>query len=292
MSRILFEGYQGLGDQFFQRPFILEALKRYDEVYLSTPFPDLFYKDTGVKCVYKKTGLKTPCEHYEKVKHLYCEYPQDIEIMTLDYARGLAKKRSILNSFRNQTGIYPTDYSFKVPNAWKERAERFMPITEKKICVVKLPTIREEWKNISRNPKMEYFNHLIERYKDEYCFVSIANNHAKEYFDGEYPKGIEISYNSGELSIEEYIGFMSLADLNLCYNSNALQIGLALGIPTISLFGGYVSSEMVTDSIMGLENYIGIEPSQFCYCYDRMHKCNKEIDLAYLNMMADKIARK
>ncbi len=277
--KIYYNSYLGLGDNFYMRPFILNSAKEH-EVYLATSFPEL-YENTNVKCVKPNTKLKTQAKNNEQ--HEFVELPQDInKEIKLSYHRGRLQGQTIIESFEHQTGYKTKRGDFKFDYSKLSPYVKFMldetrNNTGKKICVVKLPTLRTEWAVLTRNPKMEYFQAIINKLKDEYFFISVADL-TDEWFDGEEPTGIDEKFHHGELSISQYVALFGYADLILSYQSNALPIALSVETPIICLYGGFRKPEFHLHENMNLENYCEIAPDPFCDCNLTHHDCNKEID--------------
>ena len=62
------EGYYGIGDNFYMRPFIKELADNYKIVYLKTAIPDIYYDIENVKFVYPdELKLRTQSEHAKKI---------------------------------------------------------------------------------------------------------------------------------------------------------------------------------------------------------------------------------
>jgi len=115
----------------------------------------------------------------------------------------------------------------------------------KKICIIKTPSDRNDWKNPARMPKVEYFQYLIDKYKDNYHFISIGNKQIELVY--EELKNIDMRFEFGELDLPTIMGLVSLADMVITYNCFLFPLGIATHTKTLVINGGYSNPEMYID---------------------------------------------
>ncbi|NLE06814.1 MAG: hypothetical protein GX638_18710, partial [Crenarchaeota archaeon] len=176
------------------RPFVIEATKHFRNVYLRTPFPELYWDRNDIKFVEPECKkLKTQRENVSRQpEEIWTrDIPDDHTTLQFNYQQGFGIGKSIMQSFAEQV---PFDCSlemmrFQLPvnPKWIIKAKKVLNKikTKKQICLVKFPTLKDEWKTPARNPHFHYFNRLIEEYKSRYYFISLADlRDNAEWFTG------------------------------------------------------------------------------------------------------------
>lgn len=277
MSSIKFHSYLGLGDQVYMRPFVLAALDKYTTVDVVTPFPDLLYQNTRVRCLKPNTQLKTQAEAIENSKYRWkYNLPRYNKALRMNYSVGFHQNMNVIQTFTKQSGLKPKPFQFDIPQEYKGAA-RAKVKTDKPICYLRLPTLRQEWMCGARNAKMEYFQPIIDRLKDTHYIVSCLDlRGGKEYLDGELPKGINLCLHNAELNINEAIGLMAISSCIVGIQSNIIPFSCAFNVPCFVVYGGYVAHEALYDPFMG-NKIRHVQPDPFCFCVSGRHKCNKDI---------------
>lgn len=283
---ILFHSYYGFGDQIHMRPFVLNALKTYKNVYVVTPYQDILYSDTKVKCIAPITKLKNQKEWAENNSNLYVKAPKKFDkTVRFDYGTKIrTSKQPILTTLNeqfpicNQSDLKDVDFSFPVKSEDKQKAlERLNYKGSKKICVLKLPTLRQEWQNKSRNALMKYFQRCIDLLKGDFYIISVADlRNELEWLTEELPTGIDKLYHNAEFPLNELVGLCSVADLIITTPSNFTVLGVANNLKVFNIFGGYAPYSIYSYPIKASNNGY-LEPEPFCFCFDNAHQCNKEI---------------
>lgn len=298
-SELYFDGCLGFGDNFQERPLIRHFLKKYKTVYLKTAVPEVFWDmGPGVKFVHPgPVKLRTQQKHMRALPPetwtpnpangararwgIYppagCSFPKvDLHPNELTGARPL----SVAGNIKQLAGIDDYDFTFPVRNAWIKAAREVtgaLPIKWKKLCLVRPPTNRTEWNCPSRNPKIEYMQLLIDRYKDEYFFLSIADVDGKvETWDGRLT-GMDAEFHHGELPLTTIFGLMKIADMSIIYPGFFMPAAIAMRAKCFCVFGGNAGPQVHVDPIMGLDNFGWVAPEPFCQCIDNDHDCKKDI---------------
>jgi hypothetical protein len=285
MKEVYVQGYYGWGDSIYQYPFLKEIAKNYDVVYLRTPYPQLFDTISNIKFIQPhKNRLNTSNRHIEKNSKKYVTLPHQIkDQLVFHYQRGQRANIGMAESFNHLSPTLtqrPINWQIPIKKEWLQEAHKALASihTKKKICLLKLPSIRDEWKNSARVGKPEYFQYLIDKYRKDYYFISLANK-GIEKFMGEF-KGIDKRFENRELTLEAIMGLASLSDLIIAYHSYLIAVGIATNTKTFCIFGGYIAPHLWIDYERMNSNiikYVAHEP--FCNCYNPIHNCNKEIPL-------------
>jgi len=309
---IFFTGMYGFGDNLNQRPVIRHLAEKYRTVYLKTTVPEFYWDIPNVRFVFpdgvsvqhhshakhvftiplttydEKPADATPMRWHFKFQRIADEKTGEIKFYEEDQA-GVAHEvpppaevLSIPEDERRRAGIPKDKYDYQLPvkREWIEAATntlRGLQTQNKKICVVGPPTIREEWPCAARNPKAEYLQLIVDKYKDEYFFISLANlEEGKERLDGEIT-GIDAEFHHGELPLTTIIGLLKIADMTLTPPAWLLNLAIAVRAKVFTIFGGHAGPEFLLDPIQGLENVAWVAPRPFCNCWRLGHDCRKDI---------------
>jgi len=297
-DNLFFDGCLGFGDVFQERPLIKHFLKQYKTVYVKTPLPELFWDIPNVIFVRPPEILRTQNKHMESLppetwskvpphtKRLgWSNYPPGGHLFpkTDAHPNEIIEPRPVncvAKHIKNFAGIEDYDFSFPVRTAWVKAAKEFLgglPVKWKKLCLIRPPTIRDEWYCPSRNPKIEYIQLLIDRYKDEYFFLSLADVDGKaERYDG-ILKGLDAEFHHGEVPLTTIFGLMKIADMSIIYPGFFMPLAIAIRSKCFCIFGGNAGPQVHIDPIMGIENFGWIAPEPFCQCINNTHNCNKDI---------------
>jgi len=142
---------------------------------------------------------------------------------------------------------------------------------------VRQPTLRPEWKNSARVPAIEYLQLLVDKYKDEYYYISIA--HIKkdaEWFVKEL-SGMDKKFHRGELPLTTIFAILKLADMVITPPDFFFVASIAVRAKCFCIFGGCAKPEIIIDKNMGLENVAWVAPTPFCNCMKMEHNCHKKI---------------
>ena len=281
MNYIL-DSYFGLGDNIYHIPFV-HKLAEQGEVFIYTPFPELF-QFKNVYCFKPSTNLKLQLQNMQG-NSLYSKssgHHPNGERIRFNYGEGFRSGLTILQSFEK---IVPLDGSFffeftPKPKPKVEEILKRVKASGKKLCVIRLPSVRQEWPNPNRNGRMEYFQLCINALKDKYYFVSVGDIGNKEDFDGHEPQGINERrdrHNVNHLGIWDVMDLVNRSDLVVSIQCNIIPICQLLRKKAFIIYGGYVPHSMLNDPRLFQLGYV--EPEPFCFCVNRVreHICSKEI---------------
>jgi hypothetical protein len=280
MNYIL-DSYFGLGDNIYHIPFV-HKLSQQGKVFIYTPFPELF-QFPDVYCFKPATNLKLQLQNMEGNPLFSSGIKPSGQRIRFNYAEGFRQGLTMMQSFEKIAPLGNEFYfEFKPEKTAKideviERAHK----RKKKICVIRLPSVRTEWANPNRNGKMEHFQVCIDALRDRYYFVSVGDIGNKEDFDGIEPQGIDERrdrHNVNHLTIWEVVDLVNRSDFVISIQCNILPICQILRKRSFFIYGGYVPHWPLNDGRFYQVGYI--EPDPFCFCIrsgNDGHKCNKEI---------------
>ena len=279
MNYIL-DSYFGFGDNIYHIPFV-HKLAQQGEVFIYTPFPEMFQMP-NVYCYRPTTNLKLQLQNMEG-NGLYSHgHKPSGQRLRFNYGEGLNDKLTIIQSFEKVVplnGEFFFEFTPKPSTKVDEILER-VKASGKKLCVVRLPSVRKEWANANRNGKMEYFQLCINALKDRYYFVSVGDIGNAEEFDGVEPQGIDERrdrHNVNHFSIWDVMDLVNRSELVLSIQCNMIPICQILRKKAFIIYGGYIPHAPLSDARLYQIGYV--EPEPFCFCVNRIrdHVCKKDM---------------
>lgn len=286
MKQIVSRDYFGFGDNIYKRPFIKALARVYDEVYLYTAFPELFSDIPNVKFCKPSTNLKTQAEHIKKHERLgtyVADASHHIPTIKLNYGRNFKLGINVIQSFEQEFTLENDSLVFDLPNIeeGKDKATIIYNTIpkDKKLCIVRLPSVRNEWSCETRNALMIHFKRIMEVNKDKFYFLSIGDIDENERFSEPPPlELIDYKYHNKELNLYETLNMIKLADCTLSIPCFTLPLCIALKVPAFFIYGGYVKHDLLVDPRMDLSKIDYVAPDPFCNCITNTHNCNKRIE--------------
>ena len=289
-SPLVVDGYQGLGDNIFQRPFIRAACERHPHVYVCTPWPQLYWDmPDNLHFIRSRSALRAQADNERMYLDEFCDNPPALaEYAKMYYAEEQFNAGDgILTTFGKQLplGDSSFNFDFSPKPEWLVAADqvkmRLGMSDQEEFTIVMPPAYRVEWKNSSRACHTEYIQIALTQLKYAgYTVISIGNtNPGHEEYVEPHVVGADFCFDRGELNIETIIGLLSLARVCVSGVGMALPMCQALGTPHLCIFGGYVKPSLLYDHDdldMSRSRYAAPDP--FCNCIDGLHAdCNKEI---------------
>lgn len=270
--------FQGLGDSIYSRPHIKQLSRDYDDVYVTTSWPELFLDIPRLKFIKPRDLLRSP----SKVKRddSIWTYPLHA-IDRLIYPRyGPNELKAGLSITQSLELSIPLEDSpqFDLP----PRLARPPVINsgDRPVAIMRPVTIREEWRNESRSPLPEYINiAATELMKTHYVVVVADVDNKSEWLDGPAPTG-HLNLIHGELTSFEMLELAKRADCLVGGVGFIVPLALATRTPAFIINGGcgaYNRAEVLIDSRVSAEFITFIEPDEFCLCGEHEHDCNKII---------------
>lgn len=281
---ILVRGFQGLGDNIYQRPFIDRLCQGKDQVYLETSWPQIYKDIDNLRFVRPKTKLRTQLKNIYKNDFLdvWSIPPKDADVIELSYNYGDLQHLSIPQIFEAQLGLPPNGW-FPVDLPSFEDAEYPIELVNetRPIAVIRPVTIRSEWKNESRAPDPIYIELLATHLrKVGFATVSIADTEEdREWIAGNLPR-IDYTYHKGELDLEQTFNLIHDCAIVVGGPGWVIPAAIFAGRPTFIVFGGNGaanSHEKILDPRMNLNNVGWALPENFCMCDKTNHECDKQI---------------
>lgn len=272
----------GLGDQIYARPFVLRLAETRD-VWIPTPWPELFHGKPSVHRIASHHGLRTQRANVERAAGVAWErLPPNLHTVNLDYGRAVMTFGvSIYEALVRQAGVGEPDFGLDVPEAWMEDARAALaPLGGRPFCLYRPPTVRREWAATGRNPSPSAIREGWEA-AQELGLAVVAVGWLAEgdeaLADGALPGQPDLAFLCGELSWTAIAGAMVLADLVLYSPSFFLPLSVAVRSRSFCLYGGMAPPSQLVDPRMGLERHGWAAPDPFCSCWKLEHGCNKFI---------------
>ena len=284
MNYIL-DSYFGFGDNIYHIPFV-HKLAQQGEVFIYTPFPEMFQMP-NVYCYRPTTNLKLQLQNMQG-NGLYSKsagHKPNGERLQFNYVAGFRENLplTIMQVFGKSVPLYG-DFYFEFKHESSSRADDIVNRARhkhKKLCVMRLPSVRKEWACYTRAPLMEYFQICIDYLRQDYYIVTVGDIGNREEYIGKEPTQIDEKrdrHNINHLGMWDTYDLISKADLTVSMPCNILPICQILRKKSLFIYGGYVPHAMCNDERFYQVGYI--EPDPFCFCIRNGkdgHKCYKEI---------------
>lgn len=297
MNYIL-DSYFGFGDNIYHIPFV-HKLAQQGEVFIYTPFPELF-QFLNVYCFKPTTNLKLQLENMTN-NGLYSKstgHKPNGHRLRFNYGEGFGSGLTIMQSFEKTVPLNG-DWFFEFTPSPSSRASEVVKRAKhnkKKLCVIRLPSVRKEWACYTRAPLMEHFQICIDYIRQDYYTVTVGDIGSREDFTGPEPCGIDEKRDRhcvNHLNIWDTFDLIAQSDLVISMPCNILPICQIIRKKSFFIYGGYVPHAMCNDGRFYQVGYV--EPDPFCFCVRNAqdgHKCNKEIAQdRLLNALKDTIRR-
>ena len=267
-------GYAGLGDTIYMRPLILNQFRWYDEVYVRTPWPEL-YRGTDVRPVYYGgLTLRTQCLSMDAWDGRWYDAP-DVKPRAIRYQLYHPDQNIVTDlerSFR-----YDGRYGMALPSFVDDAPDLG---TTRPVAVVRVNTVRKEWRTPARNCGPSYMAEAAELLSElGYYVVTVASTEPnREWVDGDAVPA-DRDFTRGELSTAQLCGLVESADLVVGSPGFILPMSMAYRTPMVCVLGGLLrfnTPERLTDPRMGA-NVQWVMPDNPCHCTQRMHECDKTV---------------
>lgn len=263
------ESMHGLGDNIFARAFV-KALN--GDVYVSTPWPQIYSDIPNVKFVNCGSKLRTQAKNIKKVQAQTHPIPHNSRVIKVQYNVRDFQQGSLIDGIKRCFGTEPSNFDLpKFDNPIR---------SSKPIAVIRPVTVRAEWSNPARNPKSEYIAWVAEQLKDTHHIVSIADlEDKKEWVDGALPFSHE-QYNHGELGLSDLLGLISHSDIVVGGVGWIVPACISYNVRLFCILGGHGGHNApakITSKDMDLSKTFFATPDKFCHCTNMQHNCTKTI---------------
>jgi hypothetical protein len=259
---MIVHGMMGLGDNIYQRGFINQIQ---EDVYLRTPWPEIYEDLPHVKCTRPATRLRTQAKNVNNQKVWHQE------------PRGIAQSVSY-----GQDGIFHgMERSFGVVFHSLDLPDYGAIQSDVPYVVVRPVTLRKEWMAEARNPNPEYIAEAAQIARSAgFKVVSIADlAYGEEWSVGSLPES-DVQYHHGELNVQQLLSLVKYAAAVVGGIGWLLPAAIAYGTPAWIVaggHGGYNAPNKITHRSLDLSNLNIALPDNFCLCTNRQHHCDKHI---------------
>lgn len=280
---LLVLGMGGLGDGIYQRPLV-RAQAQQREVYLTTPWPELYADLAGVHPVRPfSMDLRTQKKHVARVPlRTWARVPNPHERRCLSYQLR-EPGRTILAEMESRMGaargpVPPAPLVFDLPDL----GGCPVPVPSgKRLAVLRPSTLRAEWTNAARAPRPEYLFQAGQLLLEAgYHVVAVADiEPPQEWLEGKMPPA-SAYYVHGELTPPQVLALVQRAAVTVGGVGWLLPASVAAGTPMVCIAGGqggHNAPEKVVDPRMGATRLRWIMPPRYCRCTRREHACSKEV---------------
>lgn len=272
MSAVLIECWEGLGDNVYLRPMVRAAVDAGEDVYLKTPWPQLF-QDLDVRFVDPDAQYRTQSKNAAaQPPARWSEAPAGIRVVQPTISKAAP---SITGGIAVDSPWPVSRELFDLPSLGHLTIdERLQPL-----AVVRPVVVRTEWENISRNPDPKYVFDAVELLKaGGYQVVAIADlEEGSEWIEEPSPNAD--SWYMGE-PVETVMSLIELADVVVGGVGFILPVAIAYGTPLITIGGGnggHNAPERLVGYGMDGSKAGWLLPDDYCRCLSYDHECPKHI---------------
>ncbi len=263
----------GLGDCIYLRPIIRKLPAR--ALSLITQWPQVFTDLGPIKFIKPEhSRLRTQQQNVDEIDPTI--WASEFAKPDLQLYYDLTHHSIIHNYCQQVLGAQPAwmnnDWEFNCGNS------NPFPNSNKPICLIRPNTLRKEWYINSRGPDNTILQRFIDKYKEHYYIVSLANLKGSEEWYEDRLVGCD-EYIEDATSVEKTLQMFHAAALIVCSVSFWVPMALALNKRTICIYGGHVHPQRIVDERIKRDNFFELIPEPFCHCMRLVHNCNKKIDL-------------
>jgi len=288
MARPLYiVGMHGLGDNLHQRSIVRAYLAKGREVWLETPWPQVYHDLAGprLKLVDKGSSLRTQAKNARANRAAFTRQrpPPSVDVLRQNYPPALVQSEgSVLGAMSKVAGVPVGDFRLPIPKAWHEKADawirRWKP--DKPLMIYRPLVERTEWGGCAaRNPDHLAYSDLASQQADNFFVVSVADlQPGKEWLADDKGLICDAACHAGELDFETLAALTEMAALVFTSPGFAAVLGQAVGTPTVVVSGGYEDGTSFAAGA-ALTPTLAIAPINACNCFRHDHDCPKEIDM-------------
>jgi|GEM_PF-593022 len=292
MARPLYiVGMQGLGDCIHQRSIVRAYLAKGREVWLETPWPQIYHDLVGpkLKLVNKGSSLRTQAKNAAANRGLFVRGgpPHSCDVLRQHYPPQVVRDEgSVLGAMSKVAGVPVGDFRLPIPKAWREKADAWIRKwkPDKPLMIYRPLVERTEWGGCkARNPDDGHYENLIESIRDDFFIVSVADLVPGKEWLAPSQAGIphragHVELHNGELDFETLAALTEMASLVFCSPGFAAVLGQAVGTPTVVVSGGYEDGTSFSAGAVYTPT-LPIAPVNACNCFRHDHDCDKRIDM-------------
>ena len=271
---LLVRGMHGLGDNLHQRAIIRALLKRDYHIALETSWPCVYHDLAGPdlrfirRPVALRTQLKNAAREADKFTAPILPH-QAYRTIQISYNRSQVASlpsgtvlESMFAAALIREDYADADFRLPIPPEWIAPTIE----TTKPIMIYRPLVVRPEWRGSGiRNADPGHYAELVAMVRDSFFVVSLADLEPnREWIVG--PQLIaDAEYHHGELSFESMAALVAKAALLYTSNGFPAILGPAVGVPTISVQGGYEPGTWLGDGAK-FSPYLAIDTINPCNC--------------------------
>jgi hypothetical protein len=270
LNPLYVETQKGLGDNIYARAFVKTLVQKHD-LYLATPWPEL-YEDLPVRFVRAETNLRTQAKNIARQSREFHQVPPRTSGIHPAYGSRELLDGGLIHGLQRHFGCEPA--------AWDLPLFENVIEAKKPICVVRPATVRSEWTATARNPRPEYIAEVVERIRDRYFVVSVADLQGTAEYALEPMPYADLKLHAGELNVKHLLGLIQAADIVIGGVGWIVPACIASHTRLICVLGGnggYNAPERITDPRMDLSRAHFVRPDDYCMCARMQHNCDKRI---------------
>jgi hypothetical protein len=272
---ILIRGMSGLGDNLHQRPFVRAAAER-EDLYLATPWPQLYRDLPSVKCVPSVTTLRTQAKNQARIRASGMRVPAGTPELRLHYGSETMRTGSLHDTLEQLLPLNGAPYVFDAPDFGRSPVTSIAPV-----AVIRPVTIRREWSAAARNCEPEYIAQSARILANRgYHVVSVADlKEGEEWILGDEPYADQ-RFHAGELKLEQLMSLIANAALVVTPVGFALHASIAYRTPVVCIAGGrggHCAPWKENDPRQDQSAVRWLMPDQYCMCDEPAHSCRKTI---------------
>lgn len=276
-------GMHGMGDNLHQRAIVRE-LSKSREVWLETPWP-CFYRDLDVHVVRPDTRLRTQAKNAARESDRYdrAPAPEGADVLRVNYPpESVRRCGSVLAAMSERCGVRVGDFRLPVPAEWLERADALIGSwrTNKPVLVYRPLVERTEWGGCAaRNPDINAYRTILDAIREQFFVVSVADLKRGQEWMVSSPIGADVKFHAGELDIEILTGIFKRSALVYTAPGFAVVLAQAVGVPVVSVFGGYEDSSSFAAGAR-FSPYLGIDPIHPVRDFRHNNRVDKTLDVS------------
>jgi len=272
---IKFIGMRGLGDNIYQRAFLKQFSKH--DVYLETPWPQIYSDMPYIKCVKSTTDLRTQKKNVNTL-------PDDVwHTANMRGAKTIAYGAApILAGLQSAFGVKPG--VFDLPPLAPPRVKPY--------ALIRPVTVRSEWRADSRNCLPEYVAECSEvLYNEGLEVISVADLQSGAEWLVEPAPYADQTHHNGELSILELLSLVMHAYVVVGPVGWIVPACIAARTPAWIISGGQGGFNAPNRICPNWASWVEFAvPDNFCDCRMKMHECDKRIS-NHAAKFADMVSR-
>jgi hypothetical protein len=264
---------RGLGDSIYERPFI-RALARSHDLFLQTPWPELFEDIPYAHFVIYSEKLRTQAKNLARNRRRLQRLPPVNRKVKATYGTS-NPYLGILPDYAAAFGVPFEPALFDLPPGVAPPVP-----TTKPIALIRPVTVRNEWANPARNCLPQYLNEAAVILRERFHVVSVADVvESGEWFDGNPPTA-DTSFHRGELTLPQLLGLVHRAAVIVGGVGWIAPAAAAAKRPLILIAGGqgaWNAPSLIFSPEVDASRIRWIMPDQYCRCAPADHGCNKRI---------------